>query len=144
MAAEWSTSDTLTAVTMWKAGKSAAEISVELGSISRSAVTGKMHRLKLASGKEQREKPKKPPIVEAGRKGGFNPNFNIPPVRSAPASAKAWLPLPGSNPMSLLDAGNRCKWPIGHDPILACCEVRSNGHPSYCEAHRTIARKVVA
>ena len=142
MKAEWSTSVTHTAVTMWKAGKSAAEISIEIG-VSRSAVTGKMHRLKLASGKEQRERPKKA-TAEHGRKGGFNPNFNVPPVRSAPASIKAWLPLPGSTPKSLLDADSRCKWPIGDDPILACCEVRSNGHPSYCETHRRIARRVVA
>lgn len=98
---------------MWTEGKSASQIAKELGSVTRNAVIGKVHRLGLASragdGAEAPEvaAPPAPPAPEAAAppEVEVRPAAPEPEVAAAPAPAReaastggTVLPMPGRRP----------------------------------------------
>ena len=102
---------------LWSQGKTASEIGVALGGISRNAVIGKVHRLKLA-----------------GRPS---------PIKHRPLEQAPGLPTPiGGGSATILALGDRsCKWPMG-DPLSVdfhfCGKSAAPGIP-YCADHSQLA-----
>ncbi|MCC6598788.1 MAG: gcrA cell cycle regulator family protein [Alphaproteobacteria bacterium] len=116
---------------LWCEGKTAAEIAKELGDVSRNAVIGKAHRLKLSnrvSPIQQNKKPVTPankPQVQAA----------VPKTPKTPAQDnRQGIPLIDLKP-------HECRWPIG-DPKEAgfgfCSGAALVGLP-YCSEHAKLA-----
>jgi len=100
---------------LWTQGKTASEIGTALGGISRNAVIGKVHRLKLS-----------------GRPS---------PIRHRPTIEATPMPV-GSGSATILALGDRsCKWPVG-DPLSPefhfCGKCAQTGMP-YCSEHAVMA-----
>lgn len=135
----WTDTRVETLTTLWRSGLSASQIARALGSVTRNAVIGKLHRLGLAG----RATPRSPRPIRAARV----------PVRPARARQRSQRPLPrrgdaakaplqdvvdgvGAFDLSTL-APHACRWPIG-DPRASgfgFCGEPANAGP-YCEAHR--------
>lgn len=102
---------------LWTQGKTASEIGIALGGVSRNAVIGKVHRLKLS--------------------GRPSPIKHRPLEHSTPVS-----PVTGGGSATILALGDRsCKWPVG-DPLASdfhfCGKSASAGIP-YCSEHSQLA-----
>ena len=124
--------------TLWLEGKTAEEVSRDLGcGISRSAVLGKVYRLGLSAGRTP-----KTPKVSAPKAP--------PQVRTAePLPSRA--PVPSLSPQlqggtrTILSVGRSdCRWPLG-DPLqpgfsLCGCPVARG---SFCDAHARVAYRPV-
>ena len=98
---------------LWSQGKTASEIGAALGGVSRNAVIGKVHRLKLS-----------------GRPS---------PIKHRPIDS---TPMVIGGSATILALGDRsCKWPVG-DPLSAefrfCGNCASAGIP-YCTEHAAMA-----
>jgi GcrA cell cycle regulator len=108
----WTEERILNLTTLWNEGKSASEIAQALGDVTRNAVIGKVHRLKL----DGRPSPIKGPIRPREK-------------RVAPQKAIAAF------------SDRACKWPIG-DPRQAdfhfCGGEAEPGLP-YCGTHAAVA-----
>lgn len=111
----------------WLEGESAAQIARALGSVTRSAVLGKAHRMGLSDsgraapanpavrgGCQRRVAPKKAPLVAAERP----PIDLVRPGHPAPV-------IQPPTPQTRVDSGVGCRWPVG-DPL------RPNFH--FCDA----------
>lgn len=100
---------------LWKEGRTASEIAKEMGGgLTRNAVIGKAHRLKL----ERRPSP-------------------IVPFK--PAKLKAVAPAPPTGegrPLIDLEP-NDCRWPISEAPNIKFCGAPCENKP-YCNKHRLI------
>lgn len=114
---------------LWAEGLTGSEIGRRMG-MTKSAVVGKVHRLKLPG----RPSPIKKTAYRAPAKiAAPKPNRNTLPV--TPKSAK-----PQRRPMSTvnLPVGNsQCKWPIGHPDEVDfhfCTDKAVVGKP-YCQDH---------
>jgi len=108
---------------LWGKGLTASQIAEKLGDgITRNAVIGKAHRLKL---------PSRPSPVKAE------------PVKKDPAPAsEVKVELDESKKTSLLDLTEQtCKWPIGHpgDPDFYFCGKPSRPGVPYCPDHCLMA-----
>jgi GcrA cell cycle regulator len=112
---------------LWVEGKTAAEIAKELGGVTRNAVIGKAHRLKLSNRVSPIQQNKKPvtlkPVVEKKIKKPLEQDNNREKI-------------------SLVDLGaNACRWPIG-DPreenFGFCGDRKMMGLP-YCSEHAKVA-----
>jgi hypothetical protein len=110
------------------------EIAARLGT-SRSAVAGICHRnnikgmdMSTAQHKRYAEKPKKiKALVVQPDKPVLSRPIKVP---ATTIKQEVWLPLPGSSPIKLVDAGaNHCRWLVGH--LEVCGEP---GFP-YCATH---------
>lgn len=122
---------------LWGDGKTAAEIAKELGGVTRNAVIGKAHRLKLSNRVSPIAAPKKPKVVKKAQ------NQNQPP-KSEKKPPRSVAPKPDEKVggIALTDLGaNQCRWPQG-DPKEGefgfCGAACMPGLP-YCEAHVAIA-----
>lgn len=128
-------------------GKSAAEISMMLGDgITRNAVIGKIHRLKMPA-YGHRPHPRQPPAprhrmavrprVRAASPG--KPKPVIIPVVPLPRR-DAWLPLPGTTPTTVENhkGDGHCRWPVGDEPVLFCGEPTGGREHVYCPQHTTL------
>lgn len=128
---------------LWSEGKTAAEIAKELGDVSRNAVIGKAHRLKLSS--------RVSPIQQNNKKVSkptSSSDERIAPRKIISAASPKADPLMASRPakgdgvsLEKLE-GRMCRWPIG-DPREAgfkfCgCETEVAGVP-YCDEHIKVA-----
>lgn len=137
-------------------GMSATQIAVIMGGISRNAVIGKIHRLKLKRvertraqrkadarrgietlRKRRAEEAPKPAKPRAVKPGG-------PPPKPwhMPASAAEVAEIIPSNLKTLLDLEeNDCRWPYGHvgTPGFGFCGKRKQPGISYCTSHARIA-----
>lgn len=117
---------------LWGEGKTAAEIAGELGGVTRNAVIGKAHRLKLSnrvSPIQQNKKPVAAPKVE--RK-----------VAPAKVEKVSTVKKDKKDGMKLMDLGPRmCRWPYG-DPrdedFCFCGDTIVDGVP-YCAEHAKAA-----
>lgn len=140
---------------LWSEGHSAAEIARRLeakegGSLTRSAVLGKVHRLKLSGRRvETRQKngPRAPkvrkPRVPAERR---QPRAPQPPRKyfsTRPTPPPIDIPEPISLKVALLDlAPSMCKWPTGHpgDPGFSFCGAKNDSISTpYCKYHHRLA-----
>lgn len=157
---------------LWGEGHSASKIAAVLGDgVSRAAVLGKVHRLKLASRKERvgyAAKVKVKAKKSHGNKGQpkaaairhrvamrkpkalrFGAVHKPVAPRTISYTSGVWAALPGTTPVPLLDLGaHQCRWPLG-DPREAgfgfCgCPVQDGSR--YCPEHyaRSIRRVVAA
>lgn len=109
---------------LWGKGMTASQIAEALGDgITRNAVIGKAHRLKL---------PSRPSPVKPEAKPKEEPVKKDPVVEEAPATKRT----------SLLELTEQtCKWPIGHpgDPDFYFCGKPSKPGVPYCREHCEMA-----
>lgn len=134
---------------LWSEGLSASQIADRIGSISRNAVIGKVHRLGLA-GRANTARPKTPRTVRR------DPSKEARPMRTrvsgghqfgAPAfelavdkvdAAYEEIVIPLDERKTVLDLlEGHCRWPIGdpqHTDFHFCGHKKVPGLP-YCERH---------
>lgn len=139
---------------MWGNGYSATDIAKKLGGLTRNAVIGKAHRLKLSSrpspikrDEDVRVKVQAPRTASAsaGRKVMLRPLPvpPAPPVTRQPVVNRVTEPARRTaNAVSPLKSSERqCKWPVG-DPRSAdfhfCGCAAHEGLP-YCMEHARVA-----
>jgi GcrA cell cycle regulator len=147
---------------LWLDGRSGTEIGKELGGVSRCAVIGKAHRLKLSrsaapakSNIRYEPRAKRPPSVKPPKKP--KPRAFIPapwthaqllpdakPGDLEVLKGDVWAALPGTSPKPLLAVAEAhgCRWPIGESkPYLFCGEPTHKR--DFCASHYAIAFKPV-
>ncbi|MGH1378646.1 MAG: GcrA family cell cycle regulator [Alphaproteobacteria bacterium] len=128
---------------LWGDGHTAAEIAKQLGGVTRNAVIGKAHRLKLSNRVSPIQQNKKPANKNTQRK-----QVEKPKVTPAAVVEKLAQPpvtedvVPSGSSYSLMDLKPRmCRWPSG-DPreegFGFCGEKTISGIP-YCEEHAKVA-----
>lgn len=119
---------------LWGEGKTAAEIAKELGDgVTRNAVIGKAHRLKLSS--------RLSPIQQNTKKVKKEAR---PPVERR-SSRK--IPIILGKQLKLEDLREKmCRWPNGHpeDADFSFCGCDSLEGTPYCAAHAEIAYQVTS
>ncbi|MFN0217289.1 MAG: GcrA family cell cycle regulator [Hyphomicrobium sp.] len=134
---------------LWSEGLSASQIAGRLGSVTRNAVIGKVHRLGLSGrATTSRMKSHRPRLRMAHQKRPVKPRFaqsGNPAVRALYAmDAEAYVPpaeelvIPLAERKSIQTLTEcSCRWPIG-DPQMAdfhfCGKTKVVGLP-YCEVH---------
>lgn len=148
---------------LWIDGLSASQIAKQLGSVTRNAVIGKVHRLGLA-GRAAPARPMKritrvrpilvaanssqnQPIIEtiepiAEKANLLRPSTSTLPQNPAPVAVKAIKRDTSGGIIGVLDlVPNMCKWPIGDptDADFGFCGARSHESWPYCEEHGALA-----
>lgn len=143
---------------MWAEGLSASQIAAQLGGVSRNAVIGKVHRLKLSSRGRATAAPAKSakPAKPSGAKPAVRPAqpARPSPQPGAPAFAGALVPAqrimlpaeqvsaPTPRRLALTELSERtCKWPLG-DPLaedFAFCGNECAEAGPYCKYHAKMA-----
>jgi GcrA cell cycle regulator len=139
---EWTEKRIETLKALWLAGDSAKEISLILG-VSRNAVIGKVHRLKLGG----RHSPIAPRSfagqtarrsrTRASAAGAVKAATRPQPMRRRLVESAEFSPT-----ARLLTLGaHSCRWPIGHpdEEEFGFCGRDRAGPGSYCAHHRQIA-----
>jgi GcrA cell cycle regulator len=145
---------------LWTDGLSASQIAAELGSVTRNAVIGKVHRLGL-SGRAKtatpaQQRPRKQTAPAAARPAAAR-SVSAPQVRGNVALAaqpmmEAYIEtmpevredvvVPMSRRVQIMELREAmCKWPIG-DPMNAdfvYCGADCNFGTPYCTHHSAIA-----
>lgn len=121
---------------LWSAGKTAAEIAKELGDgVTRNAVIGKAHRLKLSS--------RISPIQQNTKK--IKSNNDAPPAVMRRPSKK--IPVYLGLQVQMEDLRDKmCRWPNG-DPQtkdFSFCGCKTVEGTPYCEKHAAIAYQVTS
>jgi GcrA cell cycle regulator len=148
---DW-TDDRISELTkLWNEGLSTAEIGKLLG-ISKNAVVGKAHRLRLASRpspiRRMAIRPATPRVPRATRNlamSALPQTAAMTPARQAtPVAAPAAQPSPArarveAPPLQL--SNQRCMWPVGHpgDGDFHFCGERALVGKPYCAAHCAVA-----
>lgn len=139
---------------LWADGMSASQIANQLGGVTRNAVIGKVHRLRLsgrAKPASSGPRPRKPRTSSPHRPAsrGYVSGNTALKARAHPSPRRLPAPIPAEDvvvPISLnvpLIALNEemCRWPIG-DPAVEgfhfCGHKNFNGLP-YCEYHSRLA-----
>jgi GcrA cell cycle regulator len=139
---DWS-SERITELTrLWNEGLSTAEIGKALG-ISKNAVVGKAHRLRLSSRPSPiRRMAMRPyaPRVRAPKPAAPS----LPTMVAAIAKPAAERPAPEREPQEprVLQLSNqRCMWPVGHpgDSDFHFCGERALVGKPYCVSHCSVA-----
>ncbi len=153
---------------LWGEGRTAAEIANELGGVTRNAVIGKAHRLKL-SGRSS-------PIQKSTKKRAANSNatklkavekkapvaavkaVKVEPEAAAPVAVeKAGMSIAAMDEISekdknkkripLADLGaGQCRWPLGdpRDKAFGFCGCKAQAGSVYCAEHAAIAYQIVS
>lgn len=118
---------------LWGEGKTAAEIATTLGGVTRNAVIGKAHRLKLSN----RMSP-----IQANKKTKAPANTSKPPVPVQKRVRKKDVEIPKGKGLKLMDlAPSMCRWPSGdpqEEDFGFCGEKCVAGLP-YCDDHARVA-----
>ena len=148
---------------LWAEGLSASQIAAQLGGVSRNAVIGKVHRLKLSSrGRATSSQPrqkKSPRVGAASRSPGrgspsgrtvtavvgataLQQQYSVDAVAQPVLRPAADVVVPISKRLSLIELGEKtCKWPIG-DPLsedFHFCGNDSGESGPYCNYHASLA-----
>ncbi len=151
---------------LWAEGLSASQIAAQLGGVSRNAVIGKVHRLKLSSRGRASSAParqKKQARMNTGAVKGVSRGGGAGGTRTVTATAGATalqtqyhvdaiaeqdlrpaaeVVVPISRRLKLIELTERtCKWPIG-DPLnedFHFCGNDSNEGNPYCGYHSKLA-----
>lgn len=150
---------------MWGEGKTAAEIAKELGDgVTRNAVIGKAHRLKLSGRTSPIQTPKKTSIKAAKEQGNSKARSAVTSSKAKPAVEVAEKPkaMPKRAPSvtsaqvkqeieAIKNKGQRlplaeltermCRWPMGdpNDANFGFCGCRTEVGLPYCVEHGQIA-----
>jgi GcrA cell cycle regulator len=148
---------------LWADGLSASQIAAQLGGVSRNAVIGKVHRLKLSARGRATAAPVRQKKAAQPSTGGRAPARVATVTRSMPASIGATalqtqfdaepvarqvlqpvesVVVPISRRLQLIQLTERtCKWPNG-DPLaedFSFCGNESAENGPYCAYHARIA-----
>lgn len=138
---------------LWESGLSASQIAAELGSVTRNAVIGKVHRLGL-SGRAKSPASTAPRPRKAPRPAQHMMRVSRPMSRGNTALAHAFEMDVESDPIShdnvvpmsqrrtLLELNEAtCHWPIGDpsNPEFFFCGGKALGGLPYCAHHSRIA-----
>jgi len=120
---------------LWGEGKTAAEIASTLGGVTRNAVIGKAHRLKLSN--------RMSPIPPAKKVSAKAPaNTSTPPAPPPKRPKIKASDIPRGQGLSLLELKpNMCRWPSGdpREEDFGFCGGRCAAGLPYCEDHARIA-----
>ncbi len=127
---------------LWGDGHTAAEIAKKLGGVTRNAVIGKAHRLKLSNRVSPIQQNKKPANKNVERKNVIKTKIAAVKTSNAPTVAVKKEHVIAGELHSLLDLKPRmCRWPSG-DPkekeFGFCGENTISGIP-YCAEHAQLA-----
>lgn len=133
----WTPHRVLTLKKLWAKGLSASQIAGQLGGVSRNAVIGKVHRLKLQGRATSKRTPRKTqlkPLPEPKRSSTFTwfKSINKEPSPKETITSKATsesIPLSSIPFMELRDG--RCKHPYGLSHYRYCGKP-THGGASYC------------
>jgi GcrA cell cycle regulator len=151
MSLPWTDDRVETLKKLWLNGYSASQIASELGGISRNAVIGKVHRLKLvgrakapsqASVKPRkatapRTRPVQRPMVRGANALALQPRLEAEPeIVTLPEE----VVIPFSQRVTIMELrDNLCRWPMGdpqHDDFRYCGSRKTEAAVgSYCEYH---------
>ncbi|MBB4075983.1 GcrA cell cycle regulator [Bartonella fuyuanensis] len=152
---------------LWSEGLSASQIAAQLGGVSRNAVIGKVHRLKLpgrgktAQGNVRAQKtpvgsnPSSPRVrrnistvspinisSDSVEEITFKTEFVAENIKEVDMSTKSNVVVPISRQLNLLQLSeNTCRWPVG-DPLSAdfhFCGADSDENSPYCAFHAKLA-----
>jgi GcrA cell cycle regulator len=140
---------------LWAEGHSASQIAKRLGSVTRNAVIGKVHRLGL-SGRATPSRPvKRPPRLArpkpqhmprpAASRGGAAlavREASAPAVLAEPETNIEPQRLPNCDMVTVLTVKDTmCKWPIGDpaDTSFGFCGRASHDGSPYCTEHGRVA-----
>jgi GcrA cell cycle regulator len=127
---------------LWASGKSASVCAETIGGRTRNAVIGMVHRLGLPKRRTRHVgpqiRPAKPPKPKAPR-AALPARIALPVVVYAPLPrSAAWEPLPGTQPVGLMDLGaSMCRWPVTVDRPWLFCGAAADG--VYCAAHSALS-----
>ena len=152
---------------LWSDGLSASQIAAQLGGVSRNAVIGKVHRLKLSgrakapSSGAPKTKRAAAPRPSAPRNGGYGGGRTATTTVTRAVGATVMkrevglealaeadtrpiedIVVPISKKLTLLELSeNTCKWPQGDplsDDFYFCGHNTEDGSP-YCKYHAKLA-----
>lgn len=145
---------------MWGHGYSASEIAKHLGGLTRNAVIGKAHRLKLSSRpspikREDERTALTPasgnaiPVMKSTRKRVMLRPLPVLPVPNTvkPASQETYrssfdTPIKRTEGIAVTKAGDRhCRWPVGdpRSPDFRFCGCAAYESMPYCVDHARVA-----
>jgi GcrA cell cycle regulator len=133
---------------LWREGLSASEIAASLGGVTRNAVLGKLHRLKLLGGRARTgltsAKPRRPPKARRLQTVP-RPPARRSAVRAPRPDLAAAMALSGTVGRLEQLGAHVCHWPIGDpaDAGFSFCGRSAAGGP-YCAAHATVAYRPIA
>ncbi|UTO28496.1 GcrA family cell cycle regulator [Bartonella harrusi] len=150
---------------LWSEGLSASQIAAQLGGVSRNAVIGKVHRLKLpgrgktaqGGARAQKASPSAPSPRIRRTPSAVSPTnavscsaevtpLKVEPVvedvteTDFPTNSNVVVPL--SRQLNLLQLSeNTCRWPVGDplSPDFHFCGADSGENGPYCAFHAKIA-----
>lgn len=130
---------------LWGEGHTAAEIAKQLGGVTRNAVIGKAHRMKLSGRVSPIQQNKKPANKNVERKP-VSEKLKVASTseKTVPTKSKEAVPAPVKSDKlySLMDLKPRmCRWPCG-DPKeeeFGFCGDNSMAGLPYCEEHAKMA-----
>ncbi len=132
---------------LWGEGHTAAEIAKELGGVTRNAVIGKAHRLKLSNRVSPIQQNRKPANKNTERKTSVEKVLKSPASApaaraSSPRKVKEEVAIPTGDLYDLMDLQPRmCRWPCG-DPKeegFGFCGAKTIAGIPYCAEHAKVA-----
>jgi GcrA cell cycle regulator len=144
---------------LWSEGLSASQIATQLGGVSRNAVIGKVHRLKLSGrgrSSSSTPRPKKTapqgtprpagrtqrPVTTTVGATALQARFDAEPETRVEVRPQDNVVIPIPLKLKLVELGERtCKWPIG-DPLsedFAFCGNDVGECGPYCGYHSRLA-----
>lgn len=130
---------------LWGEGHTAAEIATQLGGVTRNAVIGKAHRLKLSNRASPIQQNRKPANKNVERKPAVEKVKKEPKIVEKKEEAKVLKEtssVPSGKLYDLMDLEPRmCRWPCG-DPKeegFGFCGAKTIAGIPYCAEHAKLA-----
>ena len=123
---------------LWGEGHTAAEIAKELGGVTRNAVIGKAHRLKLSNRVSPIQQNNKKPVVRVVER---KVEKSVAPI-SRSTTPIVEQSSANIEKVSMIDLGGRqCHWPFGdpREEDFGFCGCESMPSLPYCEEHAKLA-----
>lgn len=129
---------------LWGEGKTAAEIAKQLGGVTRNAVIGKAHRLKLSNRLSPIQQNRKPKVQVSSNTNVRKTVSKTPSAndskKQAPAKELLEDKIKGGISLEDLKAG-QCRWPQGdpRDGEFGFCGGKAIPGLPYCAEHAKVA-----